>query len=67
MLVVPVEGWDRVPGRRGDFLVGPENSWIESGSEVERLVFFSEAAGYSASLLFFIRPFTAFYAKRGPG
>jgi uncharacterized membrane protein len=24
-------------------LAGPENSWIESGSDVERLVFFSDA------------------------
>lgn len=74
-----VEGWARVSARKGVFLVGPENRWIESGSEVERLVcfydavsavgvsFFSTAAARYSVLLFFVRPFTVFYAKRSPG
>ncbi|MBA2714969.1 MAG: hypothetical protein H0U55_15615 [Rubrobacteraceae bacterium] len=66
--------------RKGVSLAGPENSWIEGGSDVERLVFFSDAvfatgvsffstaaAGYSVLLLFFVRPVTALYAKRSPG
>jgi hypothetical protein len=76
----PVEGWARVPLRKGVFLVGPEHRWIESGSEVERLGFFfgtvfalgvsffdTAAVGYSVLPLFFVGPFTAFYAKRRSG
>jgi hypothetical protein len=61
-------------------LAGSEDSWIEGGSGVERLVYFSDAvlaicisffstaaAGYSVLLLFFVRPITALYARRRPG
>jgi uncharacterized membrane protein len=43
MPAVPVAVCFRAPARRGVLLAGHENSWIESGSDVERLVFFSDA------------------------
>jgi hypothetical protein len=62
------------------FLANSENTWIEGGSSVGRLVYFSDAvfaiaisffstaaAGYFVLLLLFVRPLTDLYARRRLG
>jgi hypothetical protein len=51
MLAVPVAGCSRTSSRKGVFLGNPENSWIESGLDVERLVFISDAVCATAITL----------------